>query len=63
MTTSELRTAFLDYFAAHGHTVVPSASILVKDDPSLLFINAGMNQFKSVFLGQETRPYKTACSV
>ena len=51
MTASELRTAFLDYFAAHGHAVVPSASILVKDDPSLLFINAGMNQFKDIFLG------------
>jgi len=62
MTASQLRTAFLDYFAAHGHTKVSSASLLVKDDPSLLFINAGMNQFKSVFLGQDTRPYKTACS-
>ena len=62
MTAAELRSAFLDFFAARGHTVVPSSSLLVKNDPSLLFINAGMNQFKSVFLGQETRPYKTACS-
>ena len=62
MTASELRAAFLNYFAARGHAVVPSSSLLVKDDPSLLFINAGMNQFKSVFLGQESRPYKRATS-
>ena len=62
MTAAELRSAFLDFFAARGHAVVPSASLLVKNDPSLLFINAGMNQFKSVFLGQETCLYKTACS-
>jgi alanyl-tRNA synthetase len=62
MTASQLRTAFLDYFAGHGHAVVPSSSLLVKDDPSLLFINAGMNQFKGVFLGQDKRPYTTACS-
>ncbi|MBI5867137.1 MAG: alanine--tRNA ligase, partial [candidate division Zixibacteria bacterium] len=62
MTAAELRSSFLDFFAARGHAVVPSASLLVKGDPSLLFINAGMNQFKGVFLGQETRPYKTACS-
>ncbi len=62
MTANDLRSAFLDFFAARGHTVVPSASILVKDDPSLLFINAGMNQFKSVFLGQETRDYNRAAS-
>ncbi|MEW5876019.1 MAG: alanine--tRNA ligase [Candidatus Zixiibacteriota bacterium] len=62
MTAAQLRTTFLDYYARHGHQVVPSASLLIKDDPSLLFTNAGMNQFKSVFLGQENRPYKTACS-
>lgn len=62
MTAAELRSSFLDFFAARGHAVVPSSSLLVKGDPSLLFINAGMNQFKGVFLGQELRPYKTACS-
>ncbi|GAB4324049.1 MAG: alanine--tRNA ligase [Candidatus Zixiibacteriota bacterium] len=62
MTANDLRSAFLDYFAQRGHTVVPSSSIIVKDDPSLLFINAGMNQFKSVFLGQEKRDYNRATS-
>jgi alanyl-tRNA synthetase len=62
MTAIELRQAFLKYFADRGHTIVPSASLLITDDPSLLFTNAGMNQFKSVFLGQEKRPYTTACS-
>lgn len=62
MRASEIRRTFVDYFAKHGHTIVPSSSLIIKDDPSLLFTNAGMNQFKLVFLGQETRPYKTACS-
>ncbi len=62
MTAAELRSAFLSFLAQRGHTVVSSSSLLVKGDPSLLFINAGMNQFKGVFLGQEIRPYKTACS-
>jgi len=62
MTASDIRRTFLDYFAGHGHAVVPSSSLLIKDDPSLLFTNAGMNQFKVVFLGQDRRPYTTACS-
>lgn len=60
MRATEIRKTFLDYFAQHGHAVVPSSSLIIKDDPSLLFTNAGMNQFKLVFLGQDTRPYKTA---
>ncbi|MEW5702046.1 MAG: alanine--tRNA ligase [Candidatus Zixiibacteriota bacterium] len=62
MTAANIRRTFLDYFAARGHAVVPSSSLLIRDDPSLLFTNAGMNQFKLVFLGQEKRPYTTACS-
>lgn len=62
MRASEIRKTFLDYFARHGHAIVPSSSLIIKDDPSLLFTNAGMNQFKLVFLGQETRPYRTATS-
>ncbi|MBI3872047.1 MAG: alanine--tRNA ligase, partial [candidate division Zixibacteria bacterium] len=62
MTAAQIRSKFLEFFAARGHTVVPSSSLLIKDDPSLLFTNAGMNQFKTVFLGQDKRPYQTACS-
>lgn len=62
MRATEIRKTFLDYFARNGHAIVPSSSLIIKDDPSLLFTNAGMNQFKLVFLGQETRPYKTATS-
>jgi len=57
MTASEIRKAFLDFFASKGHTIVPSAPIVIKNDPTLMFTNAGMNQFKSLFLGEETPKY------
>ncbi len=59
-TSAEIRQTFLDYFGARGHTIVPSASLAPIDDPTLLFTNAGMNQFKDVFLGTGTRPYTRA---
>lgn len=58
MTSAEIRQKFLDFFASKGHTVVPSAPIVVKNDPTLMFTNAGMNQFKDWFLGNETPKYK-----
>ncbi len=57
LTSTEIRQMFLDYFAERGHTIVPSASLVPQDDPTLLFTNAGMNQFKDVFLGLGSRPY------
>ncbi|NLY88549.1 MAG: alanine--tRNA ligase [Firmicutes bacterium] len=59
-TANQIRQEFLDFFTTRGHTVVPSASLLPEDDPTLLFTNAGMNQFKDVFLGKGTRPYSRA---
>jgi alanyl-tRNA synthetase len=53
MTSSEIRRQFLDFFASKGHTIVPSAPITVKNDPTLMFTNAGMNQFKDIFLGND----------
>ncbi|GAB2709484.1 alanine--tRNA ligase [Aliiglaciecola aliphaticivorans] len=61
-TTAEIRSAFLDYYANLGHQIVPSSSLVPADDPTLLFTNAGMNQFKDVFLGTETRKYNKAVS-
>ncbi len=63
MKSIELRKKFLDYFARNGHTEVPSSSLIPHDDPSLLFTNAGMNQFKNVFLGIDKREYSRATSI
>ena len=60
MTSDEIRSNFLEYFRKHGHTIVPSAPLIPADDPTLLFTNAGMNQFKDVFLGTGRREYKRA---
>ena len=60
MNSSEIRQRFLDYFARHDHRVVPSSSLVPADDPTLLFTNAGMVQFKRVFLGEEKLPFRRA---
>jgi alanyl-tRNA synthetase len=60
MTANEIRASFLKYFEANGHRVVPSSPLVPGDDPTLLFTNAGMNQFKDVFLGREKRDYTRA---
>ncbi|HKT70137.1 MAG TPA: alanine--tRNA ligase-related protein, partial [Terriglobales bacterium] len=60
LTGSEIRRKFLDYFIQHGHREVHSSSLVPANDPTLLFTNAGMNQFKDVFLGLEKRDYKRA---
>ncbi|MDQ7031923.1 MAG: alanine--tRNA ligase [Desulfonauticus sp.] len=62
LTAKEIRSKFLNYFAQNGHTIVPSSPLIPKDDPTLLFTNAGMVQFKKVFLGQEKRSYTRATS-
>jgi alanyl-tRNA synthetase len=62
MTANEIRASFLKYFEQHGHRVVPSAPLVPGDDPTLLFTNAGMNQFKDLFLGREKRDYTRAAT-
>ncbi|HEV8345567.1 MAG TPA: alanine--tRNA ligase-related protein, partial [Vicinamibacterales bacterium] len=60
MTANEIRASFLEYFKKKGHRIVASSSLVPADDPTLLFTNAGMNQFKDVFLGREKRDYTRA---
>src|SRR3712207_6355233 len=62
MHPNEIRASFLRYFERHGHRIVPSSPLVPADDPTLLFTNAGMNQFKDVFLGREKRDYTRAAS-
>ena len=62
-TTSEIRNDFLEFFRAKGHTIVPSASLIPSNDPTLMFTNSGMVQFKNVFLGSEKLPYVRAADV
>jgi alanyl-tRNA synthetase len=62
MTSNEIRASFLEYFARNGHRIVPSSPLVPANDPTLLFTNAGMNQFKDTFLGKERREYRRATS-
>jgi len=61
-TSAQVRSTFLDFFAKHAHAVQKSASVVLRNDPTLMFVNAGMVPFKDVFTGKETRPYKRAAS-
>src|SRR5271154_385280 len=58
MTSKEIRNTFLEFFRSQGHQIVPSAPMVIKNDPTLMFTNAGMNQFKDIFLGNITPKYK-----
>ena len=60
MTAKEIRQKYLDFFASKGHTVVPSAPMVIKNDPTLMFTNAGMNQFKDIFLGNSAPKFPRA---
>jgi alanyl-tRNA synthetase len=62
MTTSEIRASFLEFFRKNGHAVLPSSSLVPANDPTLLFTNAGMVQFKDLFLGKEVRDYSRAAT-
>ena len=57
MTSKEIRQSFLDFFKSKGHQIVPSAPMVIKDDPTLMFTNAGMNQFKNIILGNDPIKY------
>ena len=57
---TDIRREFIEFFERRGHTFVPSSSLLLADDPTLLFVNAGMNQFKDIFLARESRDYVRA---
>src|ERR1700684_1743787 len=61
-STNDIRRSFLDYFGAHGHRIVPSAPLVPQNDPTLMFVNAGMVPFKNVFTGLETRAYSHGAS-
>src|SRR6266699_3300570 len=58
MTSKEIRHTFLEFFRSKGHEIVPSAPMVIKNDPTLMFTNAGMNQFKDIFLGNSPAKYK-----
>ncbi|MDD3022077.1 MAG: alanine--tRNA ligase-related protein, partial [Alphaproteobacteria bacterium] len=59
-TVKDIRSEFLGYFEGQGHEVVPSSSLIPHNDPTLMFVNSGMVQFKDIFTGKETRPYTRA---
>ncbi len=61
-SASDIRKGFLDFFAKNGHEVRPSSSLVPHNDPTLMFTNAGMNQFKNVFTGAETLPFTRAAT-
>ena len=60
ISTNDIRRSFLDYFGGHGHAKIASAPLVPQNDPTLMFVNAGMVPFKNVFTGLESRPYVTA---
>ena len=63
LSVADIRKTFIDFFAARGHSVVASSSLVPHNDPTLMFTNSGMVQFKDVFLGEDKRPYVRATSV